>query len=101
MLSAAVNQNKFAIAGFNSVLVRYISLDINKKLFYMKVEVFWCCSLKIVWVLRLMALPQHDNVEEAISCGEEKKYAWILESYLLRPNAEIWLYRIWLNFKEK
>ena len=22
-------------------------------------------SLKIVWVLRLMALPQHDNVEEA------------------------------------
>ena len=65
MLSAAVNQNKFAIAAFNSVLVRYISLDINKKLFYMKVEVFWWCSLKIVWVLRLMALPQHDNVEEA------------------------------------
>ena len=65
MLSAAVNQNKFAIAAVNSVLVRYISLDINKKLFYMKVEVFWCCSLKIVWVLRLMALPQHDNVEEA------------------------------------
>ena len=40
MLSAAVNQNKFAIAAFNSVLVRYISLDINKKLFYMKVQVF-------------------------------------------------------------